>query len=145
MDRDVRSGLLWLIRRADTLRSEGAECAAGDGLASKLIRGWSLVLSAHEHLFGAKPGEMVEHWHLSVQLHPKDRAYSADDWALFGRVLAALSDETANEGDPHVLTPYEATDPRAVYHFVWHDDGSTPSLVIPTDGFRRFQAHANAS
>jgi hypothetical protein len=87
-----------------------------------VVAGWALEAAVSHH---AHPDtdEPVEHWHLSLQLHPEGRPERNEDWMQLGAFVRRFATLTGYDGAE--LDPVRSLDaaPHAPHHFIWHPNG----------------------
>lgn len=140
--RTAKEGIAGLCRRARANRRIVPNCLAASsgarGVESMVHAGWSLVLTCEAH-------DGIEHWHLSVKLHPQGRSSVGDDWRNLGRIVeSVVMHSGAPDGTgPDPVIPMEETHPNAAHHWCWHNDGSPVSeqaLTLLRETLRAIEA-----
>lgn len=88
------------------------------------VDGWTLCASLIYHASEEDPDEELQHWHLSLRLHPYKRAEREDDWLDLGRFMERFTRGTGYEGPAiEPVRPLDR-DPHEAHHFTWHADSS---------------------
>jgi hypothetical protein len=99
-----------------------------------VVAGWAMEAYAADHPNDDPTNKIpVEHWHLSLQLHPRERPERPGDWSQLGDLVHRFARLTGYDGPP--LEPVRSLDaaPREPHHFVWHADASRiPPEVLRT-------------
>lgn len=88
------------------------------------VDGWTLCASLIYHASEEDPDEELQHWHLSLRLHPYKRAECDDDWRDLGRFMGQFARATGYERtDLDPVRPLDR-DPHEAHHYTWHSDSS---------------------